>query len=289
MGSYIEIDSGAWASMKEHDPEEMIYMINLLKFRDIVKEGLGIDGRKGRDAWMNKYGAGVNAVAERLDTGLEVVVLNDARATMLGLPGEEWDMIAIVRYRTRANFIEMIEDEEYQRVMKYRNGSLENSRLIECVINKHEDFPSTLDKGEPTERLIGNAHANGDERMKSFRDRDAEQPIFMLNLIRCKAETDPGVGLDGMDGGAGYQAYGDAMERDYHEDVGMSVPWKFYPCATIIGPQDEQWDQAFLVSYPSRKAFRNMVTDSSYRTGNQLLRDASVLDSRLIETTPAIR
>ena len=70
MGSYIEIDSGAWASMKEHDPEEMIYMINLLKFRDTVKEGLGIDGRKGRDAWMNKYGAGVNAVAERLDTSV---------------------------------------------------------------------------------------------------------------------------------------------------------------------------------------------------------------------------
>ena len=287
MSNYIEFNPDAWASMRERDPEETIYMINLLKFRDTVKEGLGIDGRKGRDAWMNKYGAGVNAVAERLDTGLEVVVLNDAHATMLGLPGEEWDMIALARYRTRANFIRMIEDEEYP--LKYRNGSLENSRLIECVTDRPEDYPSTLRKGKPTECVIGNAHANGDDRMKSFRDRDAEQPIFMLNLIRCKAETDPGVGLDGTDGGTGYQAYNDAMERDYHESVGMSVPWKFYPCATIVGPQDEQWDQAFLVSYPSRKAFRNMVTDSNYRTGNQLLRDASVLDSRLIETTPVVR
>jgi hypothetical protein len=287
VSNYIEFDADAWASMKERDPEEMIYMINLLKFRDTVEDGLGVDGRKGRDVWMNKYGAGVNAVAERLDTGLEVVVLNDAHATMLGLPGEEWDMIALVRYRTRANFIEMIEDQEYP--LKYRNGSLENSRLIECVTDRPDDYPSTLQKDKPTECLIGNAHANGDDRMKSFRDRDADQPIFMLNLIRCKAETDSGVGLDGTNGAAGYDAYNDAMESDYHEDVGMSVPWKFYPRATIVGPQDEQWDQAFLVSYPSRKVFRDMVTDSNYRTGNQLLRDASVLDSRLIETTPVVR
>ena len=287
MSSYIEIEADAWALMKERDPEETIYMINLLKFRDTVEEGLGVDGCRGRDVWMNKYGARVNVVAERLDTGLKVVVLNDAHSTMLGLPGEEWDMMAIARYRTRANFIEMIEDQEYP--MKYRNGSLENSRLIECVIDRPVDYPSTLDKDEPTECLIGNAHVNGDSRMKSFKDRDAEQPIFMLNLIRCKAETGSGVELNGADGGAGYQAYSDAMERDYHEDVGMSVPWKFYSCATIIGPQDEQWDQAFLVSYPSRKAFRNMITDSSYRTGNQLLRDASVRDSRLIETTPVVR
>ena len=287
MSNYIEFDADAWASMKQRDPDETIYMINLLKFRDTVEEGLEVDGRKGRDVWMNKYGAGVNAVAERLDTGLEVVVLNDAHATMLGLPGEEWDMIALVRYRTRANFIEMIEDQEYP--LKYRNGSLENSRLIECVTDRPDDYPSTLQKDKPTECLIGNAHANGDDRMKSFRDRDAGQPIFMLNLIRCKAETDSGVGLDGMDGAVGYDAYNDAMERDYHGEVGMSVPWKFYPRAIIVGPQDEQWDQAFLVSYPSRKAFRGMVTDSNYRTGNQLLRDASVLDSRLIETTPVVR
>ena len=58
MSNYIEFNPDAWASMKERDPEETIYMINLLKFRETVKEGLGIDGRKGRDVWMNKYGAG---------------------------------------------------------------------------------------------------------------------------------------------------------------------------------------------------------------------------------------
>ena len=40
----------------------------------------------------------------------------------------------------------------------------------------------------------------------------------------------------GTDGGAEYDAYKDAKERDYHQDVGMLVPWKFYPCGTIVGP-----------------------------------------------------
>lgn len=57
MDNHIEINPYALASMKQRDPEERIYMINLLKFRDTVKEGLGVDGRKGCHVWMNKYGA----------------------------------------------------------------------------------------------------------------------------------------------------------------------------------------------------------------------------------------
>ena len=164
MSEYIEINEDAWASIKQRDDaDETIYMINLLKFRDTVEEGLGVDGRKGQShVWMNKYGAGVNAVAERLDTGLEVIFLNDAHATMLGLPGEEWDLIAIVRYETRANFIQMIEDEEYQRVMKYRNGSLENSRLIESVTEKPNRYPNSVAVKTPNQCVVGDSHVSID-------------------------------------------------------------------------------------------------------------------------------
>ena len=289
MTEYIEINQDAWASMKERDPDETIYMINLLKFRDTVEEGLGIDGRKGRDVWMNKYGAGVNAVAERLDTGLEVLVLNDAHATMLGLPGEEWDMIALVRYRTRANFIQMIEDEEYQRVMKYRNGSLENSRLIESVAEKPSLYPLSVGQAKATECVVGEAHPQGDSRIKAFKERPQAQQIQMLNLIRFNAETISGVGLDGTSGAEGYQAYQDFMDEEWVPNVGMEFPFESYPCSTIIGPQDEHWDKAFLVHYPSREAFRGMVTSADFRGEKQIWRDASVLDSRLIETTPVVQ
>ena len=43
MSNYIEINEDAWASIKQRDPDETIYMINLLKFRDTVEEGIGVD------------------------------------------------------------------------------------------------------------------------------------------------------------------------------------------------------------------------------------------------------
>ena len=205
---------------------------------------------------------------------------------MLGLPGEEWDLVAIVRYKTRANFIQMIEDEEYQRVMKYRNGSLENSRLIESVAEKPSLYPLSFDEVAAVECVVGDAHPQGDSRIKAFKERPQAQQIQMLNLIRFNAETSPGVGLDGTSGAEGYQAYQDLMEEELVPNVGMEFPFESYPYATIIGPQDEHWDKAFLVQYPSREAFRGMITSSDFRGEKQTWRDASVLDSRLIETTP---
>ena len=108
----------------------------------------------------------------------------------------------------------------------------------------------------------------------------------MLNLIRFNAETSSGVGLDGTSGAEGYQSYQDLMEEEFVPNVGMEFPFESYPYATIIGPQDEHWDKAFLVQYPSREAFRGMITSSDFRGEKQTWRDASVLDSRLIETTP---
>ena len=279
MSEYIEINEDAWASMKQRDPDETIYMINLLKFRDTVEEGLGVDGRKGRDVWMNKYGAGVNAVAERLDTGLEVIFLNDAHATMLGLPGEEWDLIAIVRYETRANFIQMIEDEEYQRVMKYRNGSLENSRLIESVTEKPNRYPNSVAVKTPNQCVVGDAHPQGDQRIKFFKERSRNEHIFMLNLIRFVETTETG-----LSGDAGYELYKEAFGTFSEGDA--VEPWVGYPLATVIGPQEEAWDTAFLVDYPSREKFREIVTSSEYRHRLRPLREVSVRDSRLVETTP---
>ena len=94
-------------------------------------------------------------------------------------------MIALVRYRTRANFIQMIEDEEYQRVMKYRNGSLENSRLIESVAEKPSLYPLSVGQAKATECVVGEAHPQGDSRIKAFKERPQAQQIQMLNLIRC--------------------------------------------------------------------------------------------------------
>ena len=49
----------------------------------------------------------------------------------------------------------------------------------------------------------------------------------------------------------------------------------------LIGPQDEQWDLAFVARYPTAGAFLAMITDPQYREAVKH-RQAAVLDSRLL-------
>ena len=53
--------------------------------------------------------------------------------------------------------------------------------------------------------------------------------------------------------------------------------------STVVGPDDERWDDAILVEYPSRKAFLGMVTNPDY-LAIAAHRSAALEDSRLICT-----
>jgi uncharacterized protein (DUF1330 family) len=51
--------------------------------------------------------------------------------------------------------------------------------------------------------------------------------------------------------------------------------------ATVIGPEAERWDEIFLVQYPSRRAFVDMIASTQYRS-IAFHRSAALQDSRLI-------
>ena len=54
---------------------------------------------------------------------------------------------------------------------------------------------------------------------------------------------------------------------------------------TLIGPDDERWDDAVLVEYPTKQAFLEMVMKPEYQA-SAVHRTAALADSRLICTTP---
>jgi hypothetical protein len=57
--------------------------------------------------------------------------------------------------------------------------------------------------------------------------------------------------------------------------------------ATVIGPDDKQWDLSFIARYPNAGAFLAMVTDPEYRLA-VVHRQAAVLTSRLIRFAPLL-
>lgn len=112
-------------------------------------------------------------------------------------------------------------------------------------------------------------HVEGSpEQMKAFMKLDIEGPIHMLNMLRFK----PDGGRDK------YREYGEHA-APHLAKAGGTVIYHSESRATVVG--GEEWDEMFIVEYPSRKAFLDMVLSDEYQKAMHLRHDA-LEDSRLI-------
>lgn len=109
-----------------------------------------------------------------------------------------------------------------------------------------------------------------------------QRPIMMLNLLRFAATADYPDGFD-AEPCSGAEAYGRyaAAVTPFLERAGARPIWGAPAHGTVIGPEEEAWDVAFGVRYPSRAAFIGMVTDPEYLEIAPH-RAAALADSRLI-------
>ena len=121
------------------------------------------------------------------------------------------------------------------------------------------------------------------ERFGAFKDLPQDEPVHMLNLVRLR---DKAAYPDGRvaTGREAYQAYSRESGPVFRRLGGRQV-WIGRPDLTLIGPEDERWDIAFIAEYPSGAAFIEMVRDPVYREAVKH-RQAAVADSRLIRMMP---
>ncbi len=108
-------------------------------------------------------------------------------------------------------------------------------------------------------------------------------PVYMLNLIRLrdKAAYDDGRAATGAEA---YAAYGKESGPIFAR-VGGRIVHAWDPKLTLIGPESESWDIAFIAEYPNAAAFGAMVKDPAYQA-IVFHRQAAVADSRLIRLHP---
>jgi uncharacterized protein (DUF1330 family) len=105
--------------------EGPIAMVNLLRFRD---EALAPDeGMSGAEA----YGIYSQGVAPFLEAaGGRVLSAVSCSESVIGPAEPEWHMTIIVEYPSRAAFLAMVGDPDYQEVARHRSAALSDSRLI---------------------------------------------------------------------------------------------------------------------------------------------------------------
>lgn len=108
--------------LAQADLEGPIVMLNLLRFKEA-----GEDGEGGEEAYR-RYGEAIAANLARV--GGSILHLARCIDTVIGPEAERWDLLALVRYPSRAAFVEMVSDPDFQAKHEYRTAALSDSRLI---------------------------------------------------------------------------------------------------------------------------------------------------------------
>ena len=101
------------------DPGGEVVMLNLLRFAQ--------DGGRQRYA---EYSKALGPLREAY--GFEVVYAGDAGDALVP-SGEDWDLVALVRYRDRATFAAMVRDPRYADCEPLRTAALTDSVLQPTV------------------------------------------------------------------------------------------------------------------------------------------------------------
>jgi len=93
------------------DDGEPIVMLNLLAY----------DGEEGRAKYQEYAG---HTVAHLNRVGGEVLYFGDAATPLVPNDGRQWDAVILVRYPSRAKFLEMVMHPEYQKITHLRTEAL---------------------------------------------------------------------------------------------------------------------------------------------------------------------
>jgi uncharacterized protein (DUF1330 family) len=126
------------------------------------------------------------------------------------------------------------------------------------------------------------------ESFDAFKALPRDTPIHMLNLLcfhdRARYPAGHVYAAKSLTGREAYREYGRTSGPIFTR-VGGSVVWRGRMEAMVIGPQDKNWEMAFIACYPSASAFMAMITDADYKVA-VVHRQAAVLTSRLIRFAP---
>ncbi|WP_343344076.1 DUF1330 domain-containing protein [Sphingomicrobium sp. XHP0239] len=127
-----------------------------------------------------------------------------------------------------------------------------------------------------------------ERQLAAFRDLPFGEPIEMLNLLRFRATADypddHEAFTNGWSGSDAYHHYLGETQK-IASRLGLDVVWTASPALTLIGPEDEAWDMAFIARYPDAEAFLTMIGNPDY-IAITVHRTAALKDSRLIRCAP---
>jgi len=107
-----------------------VTMLNLMRFRERSLDGNG----SGWDAYLRYSQLSIKLIKAR---GGTIIWTGNAEAVALGVPkAHRWDYVALVRYPSRAAFLDMMHSAEYA----VANAERENGCLDHAIVAMRETY-----------------------------------------------------------------------------------------------------------------------------------------------------
>ena len=161
----------------------------------------------------------------------------------------------------------------------FMNWLVSLASAAETNINS-SDNTSPIEQSVNFQTYISSNKSTYDELQKLPKDR----PLDMLNMVRFNSKAQYEQSNPFFDRGwSGRQAYDEYTRHSspIASREGASVTYIGGPELILIGPEHEQWDAVFIVSYPNLASFLALVNDPEYKK-HAFHRAAAIADSRLI-------
>ena len=114
--------------------QEPIFMLNLLKFRDIAVYPDGKDGHLSGGEAYAIYSAEVSKVIKEFGGAIEYA--GNVSRLVLGEVEDLWDAVVIARYPSREALMQMVQSEAYQAINIHREAGLAGQLNIETTAIK---------------------------------------------------------------------------------------------------------------------------------------------------------
>lgn len=128
--TYLDVTQQAGARFFGGPASGPIVMLNLLRFREtaVFPEGKTPDApMSGWEAYKEYMKYTAPFIEE---VGSEVIFSGRADHFLIGPEAESWDMVLLVRHKSKEVFLQFAQHEGYLKTMYYRTAALADSRLL---------------------------------------------------------------------------------------------------------------------------------------------------------------
>ena len=125
------------AELRAATPGGPITMVNLLKFRETAQYESSDQNANEPISGQTAYGLYAEVAKQKIEeNGGRVVFLAPTEQLVVGdTEADDWDLIAIIEYPSRAAYLKGFDSDEYQLAIKHRVAGLESRVLVQCAPN----------------------------------------------------------------------------------------------------------------------------------------------------------